>query len=276
MLDKKAVWTIAKKDVYALRASVQLWLPMLVVPVLFGIVFPGVLLTWARLADLSAMSSLGKLVQMLQSISNSSGKPDFGSMPSENHQLVYFLSLYLFAPLFLLIPIMSSSIITANSFAGEKERKTLEGLLYTPITMKELFLGKILAAFVPSLLLTAGAIIMYGIIVDVVAYPMFGRLIFPNASWILLMLVVVPAVSLFVILINVLISAKVKGFQEAYQLGGLAVLPVLGLVVSQATGMLLLSPLALLVIGALLLIVDVCLVQLLAKYKRHAFLDHHV
>ncbi|AJY73625.1 ABC transporter permease subunit [Paenibacillus beijingensis] len=277
MPDKKAVWTIAKKDIYAVRASVQLWLPMLIVPLLMGVVLPGGLLIASRLLDLSALGNFEKLLPLLQSVSGSGGQPDLTSMPTDNHRLVYYLSLYMFAPFFLLIPIMSSSIITANSFAGEKERKTLEGLLYTPITMKELFLGKMLAAFVPSILLTAGAFAAYGIVVDAVAYPMFGRLIFPNVSWLVLMLVVVPVVSVFVILINVFISAKVKGFQEAFQLGGLVVLPVLGLVVSQATGLLLLSPLVLLVIGAVLLVINVFLLQSLAKWnERHTFLEHHV
>jgi ABC-type Na+ efflux pump permease subunit len=41
---------------------------------------------------------------------------------------------------------MVSSVLAADSFAGEKERKTLEALLYTPTTDRELFTAKLLEA----------------------------------------------------------------------------------------------------------------------------------
>ena len=42
------------------------------------------------------------------------------------HQIFPFIFLgYLFAPMFLIMPLMLSSIIAAESFAGERERKTL-------------------------------------------------------------------------------------------------------------------------------------------------------
>ncbi|MCL4560205.1 MAG: ABC transporter permease subunit [Chloroflexi bacterium] len=48
---------------------------------------------------------------------------------------------------------MLSTIIGAVSFVGEKERKTLEALIYTPARDSELFLGKVLAGVVPSVAL---------------------------------------------------------------------------------------------------------------------------
>ena len=38
---------------------------------------------------------------------------------------------YLIAPLFLILPLVISCVIAAEAFVGEKERKTLEALLYT-------------------------------------------------------------------------------------------------------------------------------------------------
>jgi ABC-type Na+ efflux pump permease subunit len=58
---------------------------------------------------------------------------------------------YLIAPPFLVLPLMLSCIIAAEAFVGEKERKTLEALLYTPATDGELFLGKALAALIPGI-----------------------------------------------------------------------------------------------------------------------------
>ena len=40
-----------------------------------------------------------------------------------------------------------SSVIAASSFAGEKEKHTLETLLYSPLSLRQLFQSKILAGF---------------------------------------------------------------------------------------------------------------------------------
>ena len=40
---------------------------------------------------------------------------------------------------FLIIPIMTASIMAASSFVGEKEKHTLETLLYCPMSVKQIF-----------------------------------------------------------------------------------------------------------------------------------------
>ena len=54
---------------------------------------------------------------------------------------IILTSCYMFAPFFLIIPLMVSSILAADSIVGEKERNTLEGLLYTPLTDQELYIA---------------------------------------------------------------------------------------------------------------------------------------
>ena len=61
---------------------------------------------------------------------------------------------YLLSPLLLVIPLMVSAVLAADAFAGEKERRTLERLLHLPITDRDLFLAKVLSAFVPALAIT--------------------------------------------------------------------------------------------------------------------------
>ena len=43
-----------------------------------------------------------------------------------------------------------STIVGAESFVGEKERRTTEALIYTPTTDGELFVGKMLASAAPA------------------------------------------------------------------------------------------------------------------------------
>jgi ABC-2 type transport system permease protein len=163
--------------------------------------------------------------------------------------------------------VINSMMIALNSFVGEKERGTLESLLFAPITVKELFVGKVLSAFVPTMVLTIGSFILFGVITTVITYPMFDAFIFPNTNWLLLVFWLSPIITLFTILIEVLVSARSKSFQEAQQIGGLVILPIVGLFVGQATGMLLISPVILLIVGLVLLVINLLLLFLISKYN---------
>ncbi|MBD8838818.1 MULTISPECIES: ABC transporter permease [Paenibacillus] len=267
MNNRQAIRALVRKDIRSVTASVQLWLPMLIVPLIIGIIMPSALLWAASRMELRSLGNISFLLESLDALTHGGQIPQLASMPTDNHRIVYYLAMYMFAPLFLIIPVMASSILTANSFAGEKERKTLEGLLFTPISMNTLFKGKVLAALIPSILLSWVTFLIYGIIANILMYPMFGTLMFPNLNWIILVVWVVPACSLMVILLNVLISAKVRGFQEAYQLGGLIVLPLIALVAGQASGMLLIGPWMLLMIGAVLMLISVVLLRLVTSWN---------
>jgi len=48
-------------------------------------------------------------------------------------------------------PISISLVIALETFVGEKERRSLEPLLSTPLTNTELYIGKTLAAMIPPL-----------------------------------------------------------------------------------------------------------------------------
>lgn len=267
MNNRQAIRALVRKDIRSVTASVQLWLPMLIVPLIIGIIMPSALLWAASRMELRSLGNISFLLESLDTLTHSGQIPQLASMPTDNHRIVYYLAMYMFAPLFLIIPVMASSILTANSFAGEKERKTLEGLLFAPISMDTLFKGKVLAALIPSILLSWVTFLIYGLIANILMYPMFGTLMFPNLNWMILVLWVVPACSLMVILLNVLISAKVRGFQEAYQLGGLIVLPLIALVAGQASGMLLIGPWVLFIIGAVLLLISLVLLRLVTLWN---------
>ncbi len=148
---------------------------------------------------------------------------------------------YLFAPLFLIMPLMFSTSIAAESFAGEKERKTLEALLYTPATDSELFFGKALAAFIPSVLIAWLSFGLYTLVLNIAGYPIFGRIWFPIPSWYPLVFWVTPAFAALGVGATVLISAKVQTFMGAYQTSASLVVLVLALVVGQAAGVIYLS-----------------------------------
>jgi uncharacterized membrane protein SpoIIM required for sporulation len=58
-------------------------------------------------------------------------------------------------------PMSFSLVIALETFVGEKERKSLEPLLATPLTNKQLYLGKMLAAIIPPMSTSYLGILVY-------------------------------------------------------------------------------------------------------------------
>ena len=54
---------------------------------------------------------------------------------------------YILPVFFLIIPVMAASIMSASAFVGEKEKHTLETLLYCPLSVKQIFCAKVMASF---------------------------------------------------------------------------------------------------------------------------------
>lgn len=259
-MNRQAMWAIAAKDIRAIRNSIQVWLPMIIVPLIMGVVVPGGLILGVR------YSGAGDFAKMLESLPIGALGGAIAALDSLDQQVVYLIVNYFCVPLFLLIPLMLSSTITANSFAAEKERKTLESLLFSPVDIPTLFAGKVLSAFLPAMTISLLCFVLYGVVVNVLAYPLFERVIFPTINWVILMLWTIPSIALFGIFINVIVSARAKGFQEAYQMGGLVILPVLALILGQALGAIAVSVGLLWWGGLVFLVIDAVLLRFIRRH----------
>ncbi|HOP53421.1 MAG TPA: ABC transporter permease subunit [Bacillota bacterium] len=265
-MNRKAVLAIAKKDITSITSSVQLFLPIIVVPLIILILVPGGLLIAARYVDVTETTNMGPILKLLDSLPAGNLKTALDSFADINQKMLFLFLNYFFAPLFLLIPLMAASIVSANSFAGEKERRTLESLLFAPVDIFSLFLGMVLAAFALSMVMAVVGFILYGLVVNGLGYAIFHRLIFPEPNWWVLIFFVAPSFSFLAILFNVIVSAKVKGFQEANQMSVFVILPVLALVISQITGALLISSKVLWVIGIVTLLLSVFVLRQIVKH----------
>lgn len=144
-------------------------------------------------------------------------------------------------PLFLILPIFLPILLAAQSIGGERERRTLEPLLATPVSTLEIIVGKSLAAVVPSLLITwiAAALFCGGI--NLLAA---GRLAapLPDGPWLFGCLVLAPLLALFGNAMAVVVSSKVLDARAAQNLAAMTVMPLLGLVVVQIAGRISLGP----------------------------------
>lgn len=259
-----AVRAIALKDIRAIRGNIQVWMPMLIVPIMLGVLVPGGLVL--AVLHFGGDPKLGDLTQILERIPSGSLADLLATLHTPATKAAFFFANYLLAPFFLIIPLMAASTISADSFAGEKERGTLENLLFSPASIADVFLGKALAAFLPALGLTWATFLLTAITVNAAGWSAFNRLFFPTVNWLPLLLLVIPLLALAIIFLTVFISAKVRTFQAAYQLGGIVVLPVIGLIVGQISGVLLLSVQAIVWIGVGLAVIDVALLLLLRSF----------
>lgn len=246
----RAIRAIIRKDLKVSLQNKGVLIPLLIVPVIMFVVLPGGLAFMPVLGegDLQDMTML--LEQMPPSLK--ADLAPYGPM----QQILIMVLVYLLAPMFLMVPAMVSSVIAADSFAGEKERKTLEALLYTPTTDRELLVGKLLAAWLPALAVTLAGFVLYAVVANAAGWPLMGEIFFPPFMWFVLVLWVAPAVAGLGLLITVLISARAESFQDAYQLGALIVLPILILVIGQAAGVMYFSTALVFALGLIFWLLD--------------------
>ena len=269
-MNKNIILTIVQKDIKATFSSKKVWVPMIITALLICIVIPSCIAFFGLRFDLvgsSAQDIEKPLNAFIKEFPNEEMRNTLAALPTLSYKFVYFFLTLMMIPFFLMVAIINSMVTSSNSFVGEKERNTLETLLFAPISIKDLFLGKVLASIIPTLCISFAAFIISFIIVNIITYPYFKVILYFNSTWMLLMFWVIPILVLFNIILNVLISAKVKTFQEAQQFGGLLVLPIVGIIISQASGMFFLSPLLLFLIGAGLLIANLILIKLVTKFN---------
>jgi len=252
----RSIRAIVRKDLRVVFQNKGVSIPLIVLPVLVLGVMPGLAALVPRFQDLpgAGLTEIGDFVQRLPS-----GLRAELAGYNEAQTLIVVLLVYLLAPMYLVLPLMVASVIAADSFAGEKERKTMEALLYTPTTDGELLLAKMLSAWLPALGIAWGGFILYGIVVNAAAWSTMGRIFFPNTMWVILALWVAPAIAGMGLGTTVLVSARAETFQEAYQVGAIVVLPIVLMVVGQATGVMYLSTWLVGLVGLVLWAVDVVL-----------------
>ncbi len=256
--DWTAVWGVVAKDLRAVVRSKSVVIPMLAVPVLLMVVLPGAI-------GLAARAAPGVQVErLLGDVPGDLARPIL-DLPVEE-QLIVLVNGYLLAPLFLIVPLMVSAVLAADAFAGEKERKTLESLLHSSISDRDLFVAKFLSAFLPALAVSWLGFLAFVIVANSVAWPVMERIFVPTRLWGVMILWVAPAVATLGLAVMVRVSARTHTAQEANQLGGAVILPLIFLAVGQSTGLLLVSLPIAVAIGAVIWVV--ALLRLRGGVKR--------
>ena len=232
---------IINKDLRQIATNKRMFLPLLLVPIVLTVLVPSIFVFTIHFIP-DETSEFERLIELLPTVEQ-----------SENLEqtVVKLLLNYLLPVFFLIIPIMAASIMAASSFVGEKEKRTLETLLYCPLSLKQIFRAKVLASFLLSMLVS---LLSFGIMLLVLESEIFalsGGLVVPSLNWLLVLLLVSPAISMIAITLIVRLSAKAQSMEDAQQGAVFLILPILLLIVGQFTGILLISFWILLGIGIL-------------------------
>jgi len=160
-----------------------------------------------------------------------------------------------FLVFFLLMPAYIPLSIATFSIIGEKQARTLEPVLATPIRTVELLTGKAVAALVPGVLAGWITYLAFVALASLVYGPaLFG--VVTDASWLVGVFILGPAVGLSSVVAGVIVSARVNDPRVAQQVGGIIVVPIIALTLIQATGTLLVGAAGYLLMAAIVFIVS--------------------
>ena len=141
-----------------------------------------------------------------------------------------------FSLLLLLVPIVSATALATHAVIGEKQSKSLEPLLATPISTIELLAAKTLTPFLFALTLSWVAVVLEVAGVIAIGEPGLWRSIVTPRLF-LLFGVLGPLVELASLQVSVIVSSRTNDPRSAQQLTALLILPVTILFVAQLMGL---------------------------------------
>jgi ABC-2 type transport system permease protein len=215
------------------------------------ILIPPVVLTIAPLALAGVVGDRALPPQLSSSVL--SQRPEWVGFTAS--ELAGAFAVQQFLAFFLLMPAYIPLSIATFSIIGEKQARTLEPVLATPIRTAELLSGKAIAALVPGVLAGWVTYVAFVVLASVVYGPsLFG--VVTDPSWLAGVFILGPAVGLSSVVAGVVVSARVNDPRVAQQIGGIIVVPIIAITLLQATGTLLVGAAGYVLLAAIVLVLS--------------------
>jgi len=167
-----------------------------------------------------------------------------------------------FLLMFMMLPVIIPVTIAAYSIVGEKTTHSLEPLLATPTTTFELLAGKSLAAALPAIFAgwASFGIFLLGLPLIGVSSAVFGYI--TGLTWLLAILVAGPLMAVASVNFAIFVSSRVNDPRVAEQISALLIIPVLGLLFAQISGLIVINVFVMLSFIASMILVDIGLIYL--------------
>jgi ABC-type Na+ efflux pump permease subunit len=220
---KDKIGIIFHKEIRELLRNKEILVTVILMPIVFSVLIPMSMIT-LNLADEQEIPEGDQVPEIFRNLATYWDE-------SSDLQKVTIVQTNLYLAFLIMIPMIVPMAISSDSVAGEKERKTIEGLLAAPLTKEEILLGKALAAAVPSIVISWVAEIIYIIITDIIVYNLMdGRLILPNLFAAIMFFLLMPTQTLLSTLLMTSFSSKARGSREALQKSGFFAIPIIFLI----------------------------------------------
>lgn len=174
-----------------------------------------------------------------------------------NQFLVYFLMAPLALPIY----------IAAYSIIGEKQARSLEPLLATPIRTWELLVGKAVAAVVPPVVAAWVSYAVFALGARLLVTPAAYSIIV-SPVWLLAMGILSPLFALLSVLVGVIASSRMNDPRAAQQWSALFILPVVGIGMGMMLGVIASSVQTLLLGALVVLLLDAGALRLAVRLFR--------
>jgi ABC-type Na+ efflux pump permease subunit len=240
------VWTVARIDLHRLFISKDYWIPMVILGGIFFVFIPWVLLgVVTRPQSINIVQQIGEVLTSLPGAA-----ADVVQGETAQGRAAYSMAVFLLAPVAIVVPLTISSAVGAQAIVGERERGIGEFLAHSPLSIKEIYAGKLIASALPGYVATLVGFTVYALIVNFRAGPVVGGWFFPTAGWWLLIFWVVPPFLLVALAIIVRLSARVQSTAAAQQAASLISLPIIMASYVASSGFVLNPTLAATIVGS--------------------------
>ncbi len=167
--------------------------------------------------------------------------------------------------LLLLVPVILPSTLAAYSVVGEREQGTLEPLLTTPVRTQEFILGKGAAVMIPTLVLSYAVFGLFLAVVALLANPGTASGVFHQGPILLALFLFAPLLAGWSIVIGMAVSVRASEVRVAQQLGTLASLPPLAVLVLLGVGVIHRSFSVALLFAIALLVIDLRALRIVSR-----------
>lgn len=242
---------LIKKDAWSIISNKRLFPVLIIVPLMMTVVLPTIFV----LAIQFSPEGSTDFQQMLELLPAAQQTGDI------KQTLIKMILNSVIPIFFMIIPIMAASVMAASSFVGEKEKRTLETLLYCPLSLEQIFRAKILASFIISMAVTLISFVAMILVTEIELLLTTGVLFIPDISWAVVLLLISPAISLIAITLIVRGSAKAQTMEESQQRSSFLIMPIILLMAGQFSGIVLINGWLLLGLGVVLAIVAGILIK---------------
>jgi ABC-2 type transport system permease protein len=150
-------------------------------------------------------------------------------------------------------------VLASYAMVGEKVEKSLEPLLATPITDRELLFGKGIGAFVPSIISLYIGSVVFMVLSDLLTHGTLGYYYFPNGTIGIILMPLMPLMAVLSVEWSVIVSSRASDPRAAQLQGYLIAIPLLVIYVATEVGAITLNTSTIWIISGAAFIADIIL-----------------